>query len=459
MATTVRDIIVDDSDPRIEYSGAQTTWTTDTTGLNDVGTYGPIYNGTSHGTRSFQRTAIFAYGTNKQTNYPSNNTYSPGGSCIVDLVNYNTTPGFFDPQNNWLLCYAQNLKPGSHTLTLRVATYGEVFWLDYLRYTPSLEFKFSGEETAAIHVKSDDPAIRFGKKDDWKTFQAGFTAVEDALYTSIVGQNVSFSFFGTKLDWYGWLLLSPHNPASASYTIDSSISGRFDFGNTPAVNVTHPNAFFFSTPILPLGPHELVVMYNGGPGNQPSPLSLGYLILTGTSITSAAVTVPPSSSSSGLPPSSNTPTLQSGTSLSVGAIVGGVVGGLALIALLLFILWWWRRQKYSRHANPSEAGSQQHSAAVVEPFTLTQQRQQQLPLRGTSSKGLPPYSQYQHTPSASRSPLTSEFASGSSSGSGRKPGIHSRDTSAQAPEWEEYGPRPELQKIRKLPLLDGEVRA
>ncbi|KAG6839550.1 hypothetical protein C0991_001582 [Blastosporella zonata] len=375
---TVRDIIVDDSDPRIIYSGDQTSWTTDTTGLNDIGTYGLIYNSTSHRTNSsrslefaftgkppkprhkahhtesfFQTltgTAISAYGTNIQTSFP-NNTYTPGFQCIIDQSNFNQTGESLDRQNNWDLCDAKNLSPGLHVLFLQVETYGQPFWLDYLRYTPLPDATFSNE-TVAIHVQSNDSAIHFTSA--WVTLQGG-PSFEGVKYTSTVGQTMNFSFIGTRIDWYGWILPSVrHNPASASYTIDGSVNGTFTFGTTPLTNVTHPNALFFSTPELSLGPHALVVIYNGGVGTQPTPLSLEYLILTGSD-----------------PP--------------IGVIVGGVVGCLATIAFSLFILLWWRRLRDSRPPDVEAL-----PPTTVEPFTLMEQQLPPIMRPGASGKGIPP---------------------------------------------------------------------
>ncbi|KAG6907187.1 hypothetical protein DXG01_010030 [Tephrocybe rancida] len=479
MASSVRQIIVDDSDPRITYSGSS--WTADTTGLNDIGTYGPIYNGTSHGTTSFQSltftfngTTISTYGTNKLKLYP-NNTSSPGFECLIDQNTVNVTGASFDPQNNWDLCDAKGLSADiEHTLTIRVATYADTWWLDYLRYTPVLNATFPSDKTPAVYVQSNDEGLKYKTPAEWQTF-AGFNSVEPARYTRTPGEQLTFSFvgksfssfsqsslsnsccLGTKVAWYGWLLVnSPHNIASGSYSVDGSVAGNFDFGNTPAVNVTHPNALFFSTPDLPFDLHTLVVTYNGGPGNAPSPLSLGYLILTGTSITSAIPSAPPGISSSPLssPTSTSTSTPQPSTPAPpVGAIVGGVVGGLALIALALLCLWWWRRRKVAEVEQPP-------SGPMVQPFMLSEQLLPPVVVGTTSGKGLPPYTQHDYIAASG-----SDLANGSGSAPRTKLGSAgsasvSRDRLAAG--WggsngglsSEYVPM----EIRKPPLGDVKVR-
>ncbi|KAG6835606.1 hypothetical protein H0H93_016579, partial [Arthromyces matolae] len=165
---------------------------------------------------------------------------------------------------------------------------------------------------------------------------------------------------------------------------------------------------FFTTPDLPPGPHSIVVSYDGGNGPS-TPLVLNYLLVTTSSQPANAGTTTVISSnptvivSSGSGMSSNNPsstptgisnsgvsqvnsssapasaagatvasqsthTLSSSNPIAssdtdnlsgtgpsgaqtsqsgrpIGAVVGGVVGGLALIALLLLALWCRRRRR------------------------------------------------------------------------------------------------------------------
>ncbi|KAG6809613.1 hypothetical protein H0H92_015531 [Tricholoma furcatifolium] len=371
-ALTIRQIVVDDSDPNIQYAGGASSWTTDTTGLNGIGSYGPIYNGTSHGVAAvlsvqydFNGTAISAFGTNQQTLYP-NNTYLPFFECLVDEVSYNQTAPVFTPENNWNLCNAFNLSANTtHTFTIRVESFAlnQTWWLDYLRYTPLPDKSFSSGETAEIYVRSNDAGIEYGGA--WETI-SGLNSVDDASSTQMPQANMTLTFVGTKVAWYGWILNGSYPPSTGSYTIDGSAPTFFDLSNTSAA-VVHPNNLFFTTSDMSFDVHDLVVTYEGGSGDHPMPLSLGYLIITGTSVTSSNITVTTLTTTSLTTSSSTTSSSIASQSTSpspvthtvqhddlVGTIIGSILGGLCGIALGLSISRWWKRRRImSRDLQPS----------------------------------------------------------------------------------------------------------
>lgn len=123
----------------------------------------------------------------------------------------------------------------------------------------------------------------------------------------------------------------PHSASSATYSIDGGPSIPFQLhGLLPGPRDTLFHQTFFTTPDLGPGPHDLLVAYNGN--SQQTPLSLDYLHVTTTS-----------TSGSPSPPMSASQPERSGP--PIGAIVGGVVGGILMISLGLFLLWMYGRRK------------------------------------------------------------------------------------------------------------------
>ncbi|KAG6907186.1 hypothetical protein DXG01_010029 [Tephrocybe rancida] len=381
----IRQIIVDDADTRLNYKGK---WKVDASPLDNIGFYGPIFNKTSHGASedasvqfTFTGTSISVFGTN-QTIFSPVTSQSLTWECLIDDVRVAQSPPPPELDNNWNLCEAIGMSEGSHTIVLNVVSAGTggTLWVDYLRYTPLADATFADGDVT-IHVPSADPGIKYSA--GWNTFGAYINA-ELSHYSKALNANVEFSFvgknfLGTKLEWSGWYLKTfKHNPASATYTIDGSLPKSFDLGNTPDTNVTLTNNIFFTTPDLAPGRHTLVVTYNGGPGDAPTPLSLGYLLVTGSSISAAHDQPQPAGSTTSSPSSlpsfpastgSSIPAASSASSVAqptpVGAIVGGVVGGLTIIALAIiaFIL--------IRRTRAQSRRQQKREPPTFEPFLLT----------------------------------------------------------------------------------------
>ncbi|GLB40813.1 hypothetical protein LshimejAT787_0900280 [Lyophyllum shimeji] len=346
---TPRRVIIDDTDSRISYSGQG--WFQDQGSQDGAGNFGPTYKRTSHGTNSdgslsftFEGTSISVWGTTNLAQLDNGTHWDPAWECFVDNVSIGSAKPFPFAENNWLLCNQDVLNDGQHQLTVKVTSTGHTFWLDYLTFTPS-------------------PKV-----------SAGGTA----NMTTVKGSQAKFDFVGKSVTWVGFVPTElAHAPASGSFTIDGGSPISFKLNGLPAdATTTVYNQAFFTTPDLTPGPHTLRVTYNGADG-PATPLTVDYLFVTNTSIptpASAGSTAAPQGASafpngtSGLP-SGSSDTLSSKT--PVGAIVGGVIGGLAVVGLVLLLFLWRRRQRAAHVKSIPGPSSNGGAPYEVTPFMST----------------------------------------------------------------------------------------
>ncbi|KAG5638613.1 hypothetical protein H0H81_011503 [Sphagnurus paluster] len=348
-----RKIVVDDTDSRILYSGQG--WFQDQGSEDNVGNFGPTYLRTSHGTKAngsasfaFEGTSVAVVGTTNLAKIDNGSSWDPSWECFVDQISIGATAPFQYAENNWYLCQQNSLKDGPHEITINVTTTGTAFWLDYLLFTPSPTLSFN--ETVLL-VQNTDPAIKYDS--NWGDLGGV------ANMTTVKGAQARFNFVGKSVTWVGFVPTElPHGAASGSYSIDGGDPITFQLnGLSPTATVTIYNQAFFTTPNLTPGPHSLLVTYQGASG-PATPLTLDYLYVTNTS-TSTNSTSNPNDKPSDHNQVSKTP---------VGAIVGGVVGAIALLAIFAFVFW--RRRRHVKIVNDGrmDLGSSQ-SPHEVTPFT------------------------------------------------------------------------------------------
>jgi len=204
-----RQIVVDDTDPRIQYAGQ--VWFQDGEGQDHLGNFGPVFNHTQHGTNSstsflfsFEGTifppvilasfrvihflagsSITVFGTSLLKPASTTTGYDPTWECFVDGVSIGSTKPFTSPENNWRLCDQPTLKDGPHVLMVNVTTSGQTFWLDYIWYTPSSS---SSKDVANIVVNHFDPDIVYGS--GWRSLGGS------ANMTTVFGSQLRFNFTG-----------------------------------------------------------------------------------------------------------------------------------------------------------------------------------------------------------------------------------------------------------------------
>ncbi|KAF8194784.1 hypothetical protein K438DRAFT_1827413 [Mycena galopus ATCC 62051] len=430
MSTAPRRILIDDADSAIQYGPG---WAAaDTSKLDGLGNYGPVYAGTSHATATdgstlsfkFSGTSVAVFGTIDIAN--TNGVVTPTWTCLVD-------------GNNWNLCAQSQLSTGAHTLTINVQTTGSTFYIDYLLYTPTADVDL---DVAILEYPNTDASV---------TFQSSWQEWGGQNVTQSKGASVTLNFHGTAVTLIGYIPIElPKNSTGASYAIDGGGSTSFTLaGLAQGVTTT-----VYTVPVLQItglspAAHQLVVTYNGDSSHTPLPVGLFYVtnavvtaapespppppppsststsfhtstftttftsggaVFTTTSVSVSASPIQvasvnptgaafspsflssfstsPSSSSSSSPGSDLTPDL-SATSKKppLGAIIGAIAGGLVLIALLVGGILWCRKRR--RHISTPRS-----DPSVLNPFLASEGELHTDSTKGSSISGPGTFSRY-----------------------------------------------------------------
>ncbi|KAF8816837.1 hypothetical protein BYT27DRAFT_7076418 [Phlegmacium glaucopus] len=335
MSTIPRFINVDDVDSEIQYTGP---WFPDEGSQDSLGHNGPTYRSTLHGTKSdaslsfaFNGTQFRVVGSINIRN--DSGVVDPTWQCFIDDINIDPIPPSPDPENNWIFCEQDTLLDGPHTITVNVTVLkNQTFWIDKIQYVPSPNVSL---DQAVIVVDNSDPQLQYGP--GWRVWYY-------ANITTMTGSTFTFNFIGVSLGWYGPLIPDfPLVSSPATYSIDGQIPISFLLTGVPASTPAANNHKFFETTQLTPGPHTLEVVYEG---TDSTPLTLDYLLIQNGTLPSTTTSVSSHANSASAP---------------VGAIAGGVIGGLALIVLVILGFLLLRRHqkraaqskaKWHRHQNP-----------------------------------------------------------------------------------------------------------
>ncbi|KAJ7481803.1 hypothetical protein FB451DRAFT_1237221 [Mycena latifolia] len=334
--TVLRRIVVDDTDPAIQY-GPSGWYAADPTKLNGLGNYGPVYNSSSHATSTsstlsfpFNGTSVSVLGTIAIVT-GANNVTDPTWDCFVDEIKIeNPNPTFQYPENNWPLCDQSQIASGSHMLTIQVQSKGQPFYLDQILYTPLPSASY---ESAVLEYTNMDPAVSFGS--GWQQWGA-----QNVTQTS--GAQVALNFHGTSVSLRGYIPTElPHNASSGTYSIDGGPPVSFVLPGLPAQSATLYNSLLFTTNTLISAAHNLVVTYAGD--STKTPLVVSTFYVTNTS-TPASTSTSSSSNSTPSPDLSTTPVTTT-KSTPTAAIAAGTVGVIVVLALVAGLVFWCRRRR------------------------------------------------------------------------------------------------------------------
>ncbi|TFK30290.1 hypothetical protein FA15DRAFT_663694 [Coprinopsis marcescibilis] len=344
-------VLLDDAHPSITYGGG---WSVLNDSLINNGTSGPAYLQSQHTTTgaaslsfTFTGTRIRLLGTSAVASVTD-----PSWECFVDGESIGREEPFAQTQNNWPLCLAPTLPDGQHTLTLNVTSSGSTFYFDQIRYLPSSIIKSSLDNPTVI-IEQSDPIVRYSG--DWMNLN------NSANSTADTSASLDMTFTGTKLSWVGWIPEGSSGDAGGSYSVDGGQSIAFGIPG-PLNPETQPGSLFFQTLFetspMPAGEHNISVFYRGP--SRSTPLALDHFLIDGGDILFPGPPIDDTPDSA-IPSPTKTagPSNSSPVPLPLGAIIGAVLGGLALIILfILAILFIRRRMKHNLPPIPFRTTSQ-----------------------------------------------------------------------------------------------------
>ncbi|KAK7062918.1 hypothetical protein VNI00_000416 [Paramarasmius palmivorus] len=351
-----RRVVVDDTDQRLQYSGA---WSLDTGSFDERGSYGAPYRRTMHGTNETGASFSFDFEGDyilvRGARDVRNSGKAPTWTCQVDggiipVFSYGN-PAQVTHQ---VLCEQRRLSRRSHTLTVNVTIDNpadQTFWVDYVEFSHVPEANIDGE---TIRIDSSDwSSITYSNTTgQWEELLGGFNGTDQ------LGGTLSFRFNGTSASLYtfnegsdeDWVATSGRyyidNSGDTSFTIPGS--KRLSNGSRSDFN----NQLLFATPSLSPGEHELVITFEGQKtGTRP----IQWLIVDYFHVTAA------SASKSQFP---------------VAAVAGGVAGGVVLIAgIALAVFFYLKRKRDKERMNGMWEGTgaafslhHQHDTSVITPF-------------------------------------------------------------------------------------------
>ncbi|KAF8447194.1 hypothetical protein L210DRAFT_355470 [Boletus edulis BED1] len=198
-------------------------------------------------------------------------------------------------------------------------------------------------------------------------------------------QAIEFTFTGNALYIF---FITANNVAHATtftdldFVLDEVIVGRYT--HTPSsFNDYQYNVPVYVNESMDLGEHNMMIQPVNS-GNQVLML-FDYFIYTMDPSVSVSSSASPSSTSLPSPTTSGTAT---SSRPNIGAIFGGIVGGVAVVVLVATSLLCYRRHKKRNGGQPPNSPMEEWAPPVVEPFVLSHEVAQ-APLAGTTSSTYP----------------------------------------------------------------------
>ncbi|KAF8957095.1 hypothetical protein BDZ97DRAFT_1924836 [Flammula alnicola] len=415
MAST-RWVAVDDTDSNIRYNGAWTlqngqNW-------DGQGNFGATYLDSLHGLTAGQGSFSYTFdgssgkifGTTNIRN--SSGVLDPTWTCQVDGTNIPLPTPFPYVENNWVLCEWSTISAGQHTVTVTAQSSGQAFLFDQFQYVPSPTAAISN---SAIVVGFQDAALQYGS--GWQNLgTVGEMAVNGGAVVTFPFYGTGISWYATtptelpqgpstaeySIDGQSPTTFTvPGNPGTNTQYF------RFVF-QTGTLSLGHHTITVKSggsTSLTPLVLFNLIIQdgatqepstttANQPVNSGPSPSNSNSLstastssgaqpskTVSGSAVSGSATPNPSqSTSTSGSSPApssgggnvdNSSSNVGSGTTSSndnrgtaavggnssgppIGAIVGAVLGGIALIILIIAVVLFYRRRKKNKYIRELE---------------------------------------------------------------------------------------------------------
>ncbi|TFK30231.1 hypothetical protein FA15DRAFT_203912 [Coprinopsis marcescibilis] len=300
---------------------------------------GLVWQGTQHGTFANRASMEFSFvgdfvslaGRVNTFNFTSTHMISANWTCSVDgelVENAMASLPTSTPQmNNFGLCSQSGLSNGRHLLSVEVEASEELpFWVDRISVRPVIA-QLPPNSTVQVNPLDEDFLYVSGK---WDGPEGG-----DYRFTTQAGASVILDFHGTKVIWVSETVRDqPAGTSTGLYTLDDGEPVPFTILGLARGEFNSGNRILFETDTFPAGKHRLNVTYMG----FSAPLVLDRLVIEGGDVVPLGGTSPDS------PFGKATVT----TKPNVGAIAGGIVGGVAALLIILVSGWILYRKKLRR---------------------------------------------------------------------------------------------------------------
>ncbi|KIK61404.1 hypothetical protein GYMLUDRAFT_73388 [Collybiopsis luxurians FD-317 M1] len=388
---------IDDTDPRIHYSGPWQTLT-NTTNPKDFPS-STFYNGTLHGTGSNSTTfsfsyqglptvAIFGNATGLSGNIPvSCSLENSKGKSIASSFNFNSV---LDAP---LCSFAGNTGagtavPDSYVLKFNTAN-GTVnssdpqICIDYIVYQPFSNVSLGNQDVVQVGnclSLNQFQDLQFGP--GWESGGRLSGQMVDSLKTSLAGSPITLKFNGTSV---GLEAVNNGSSGTGHYSLDGNDPVGFFLSQSIAPSRPNNYLLFLESSLTP-AEHTLTVQTDGDGG------SLVVNSLFYTPFASREQTGP---SSSNLP-APTAPSGREGSENHSKAIIAGVIAGVAAVLLMLasvFFVLRRRRQSrafsYSLEVPPSSYMRRNSSPQDLGEMIYTNFKQMPLADSSASSVGAP----------------------------------------------------------------------
>ncbi|KAJ7704863.1 hypothetical protein B0H17DRAFT_695884 [Mycena rosella] len=348
-------VIVDDHDPQVQYKGQ---WGHTGSSTEYLGTTRAAGTQGSTATFKFEGTSVGVFGTVGSGN---------GGSMAFSVDGSPSSSYSAPPLQSALyhqpLWVSGDLPDGEHTLSITQNSAGkdknEIF-LDYFMYNTT--------STAGKTLFIDDADLRVEySSSGWEPFSVNGNFKQTSHSSTSPGATVTLNFEGNFVSINAPVVYAKNGEGfNASVSIDGdppspitqqhgSLAGTVTFNNQ-IFSKSGLGAGNHTMVITALDDHPLVLDYflfgdGSGPpspasgANQAQGIALSSLFPASSQTLSSIVASPTSSGSSNNPALPESAASQSSRPLDLGAIIGGAVGGLAVLVLLILGLLFWRQRK------------------------------------------------------------------------------------------------------------------
>ncbi|KAJ7636320.1 hypothetical protein FB45DRAFT_906381 [Roridomyces roridus] len=358
-------VIVDDRDPRIQYSPS-TGWKQGSH-FEQYLTTTTVATGTAidqTATFSFQGTSLAVYGTVTQGRSTMSFSLDQGVPSVFD-ASFSSS----GTVHHKLLFASGTLTDGQHTLVMTQTSGTNSIFLDYLLSNMTL--------SAGNTLFFDDSDTRLEYSPGWNVAPGSEQYLQNTARSCGLDQcTVALDFEGNSLTVYGDFAevnVTTTPPSfNASITVDDGPPTPIQFSVPFGKPQPTSNFAIYSTQLTP-GSHRAVLTTH-----QTDQFLLDYFVAEvpaapAVPTTSPSTSIQPTGSASGLPdthsPSPSRSSLKDlgSSKVPVGAIVGIAVGGLVfLIVLLVAMLLWRRRARRLDEDGAIRHG--EHDTCILHPF-------------------------------------------------------------------------------------------